>query len=200
MLSFLRNIAGKTVVYKPTRVLRPSDLDKADILWIGYRSVSQRRPGKYPFDDEAEERIREFVRRGGIVILSGQDSDPDHPCKPGFLPVPITGVERKAGSGIQPAEGDDLFTMPKYIQADLIRVDDAWAEAGERYSVLAFTPDGHIATARLRYGSGMYIVTAMQNGRRAHLKTNAPLIRNLMYQAVSVRSKKRGEENTDQTD
>jgi len=176
------------MVYKSTQVLKPSDLNKADILWIGYRSVSQIRNGKYLFNNETERRIKEFVRRGGIVILSGQDSDPKHPCKVGFLPEPITGVERKVGNGIQLAKKDVLFTTPERVQAEQIRVDDAWTEASKGYSVLAFTPDRHIAIAKLNYGKGMYIVTAMQNGRPPHLKTNALLMKNLMYQAVSVKS------------
>ena len=50
--------------------------------------------------------------------------------------------------------------------------------------MLAFTLEGNIAIAKLNYGKGMYIITAMQNGRPAHLKTNAPLMKNLLYQAV----------------
>ncbi|MFC1713109.1 hypothetical protein ACFL6S_05545 [Candidatus Poribacteria bacterium] len=188
MLSSFRKIAGRAVVYKPTRFLKPSDMDKADILWIGYRSVSRTNPRKRLYSDEAEERIREFVRRGGTVIISGQDSDPKRPCEIGFLPEPMVGVEREAGSGIHPIANHDLFTTPKLIQTDLIRVDDAWTTTSEDYSVLASTPDGHIAAAKLTYGRGMYIIAAMQNGRTDHLKTNAPLMRNLIYQAISVRS------------
>ncbi|HIE27778.1 TPA: hypothetical protein EYP66_10865 [Candidatus Poribacteria bacterium] len=185
-LSSFRKIAGKNVVYKSTQVLKPSDLNKADILWIGYRSVSQIRSGKYLFDNETESRIKEFARRGGIVILSGQDSDPKRPCEVGFLPEPIKGVEGKVGNGIQFVQKDNLFTTPERIQADLIRVDDAWAGASKHYSVLAKTFEGKIAIAKLNYGAGTYIITAMQNGRPAHLKANAPLMKNLMYQAISL--------------
>jgi len=93
-------------------------------------------------------------------------------------------VDREVGNGIQLAKKDNLFTTPESIQADQIRIDDAWTEASKNYSVLALTPEGNIAIAKLNYGKGMYIVTAMQNGRPEHLKTNAPLIKNLMYQSV----------------
>ncbi|MFQ6042725.1 MAG: hypothetical protein ACE5PV_17850 [Candidatus Poribacteria bacterium] len=185
-LSSFRKIAGKTVLYKSTQVLQPSDLNKADILWIGYRSVSQIRTGKYLFNRETEERIKEFVKRGGVVILSGQDSDPKRPCEVGFLPEPIKGVEGQVGNGIEPAQKDNLFTTPERIQADLVRVDDAWTEADRHYSVLAKTFEGKIAIAKLNYGAGTYIITAMQNGRPAHLKANAPLMKNLIYQAVEL--------------
>lgn len=185
-LSSFQQLANKNLVYKPTQVLKPSDLNKANIVWIGYRSISLVHTGKYLFDHETEGRIKEFVRRGGIVILSGQDSDPKRPCKVGFLPESIKGVEGEVGNGIQVVKKDNLFTTPERIQATKIRVDDAWAEASKNYSVLAKTFDGHIAIAKLNYGKGMYLVTAMQNGRPAHLETNAPLMKNLMYQAVSL--------------
>jgi len=183
-LSSFQKIEGKNVVYKSTDTLKPSDLNKADILWIGYRSVSQVRTGKYLFNPEIENQVKQLVKRGGVVILSGQDSDPKRSCEVGFLPEPIKGVEREVGSGIELAKNDNLFTTPEHIQTNQIRVDDAWTEASKHYSVLAFTPDKHIAVAKLNYGKGMYIVTAMQNGRPAHLKTNAPLMKNLMYFAV----------------
>ena len=188
-LSSFQKLANKNLVYKSTQVLKPSDLKKADIVWIGYRSISRVHTGEYLFDNETEGRIKEFVRRGGIVILSGQDSDPKRPCKVGFLPESIKGVEGEVGSGIKLVKKDNLFTTPERIQVNQIRVDDAWAEASKNYSVLAKTFDGHIAIAKLNYGKGVYIVTAMQNGRPAHLETNAPLMKNLMYQAVR-RSKK----------
>lgn len=122
--------------------------------------------------------------RGGIVILSGQDSDPNRPCKTGFLPVPIEGVEGQVGNGIRFVQNDNLFTTPESIKADQIRVDDAWAKPSNHYSVLARTPEGYIAIAKLNYGRGMYIVTAMQNRGAAHLETNAPLIKNLIYLAI----------------
>ncbi len=185
LLSF-QNIAGKTVLYKSTESLKPSDLNKVDILWIGYRSITKVHTGEYLFDPETEGQIKEFVRRGGVVILSGQDNDPNRPCEVGFLPEPIKGVEREVGNGIKLAKKDNLFTTPENIQIDQIRVDDAWTEASKNYSVLALTPEGNIAIAKLNYGKGMYMVTAMQNGRPEHLQTNASLIKNLMYQAVSL--------------
>lgn len=185
-VSSLQKLINKNVVYKSTKDPKLPDLDKADILWIGYRSVSRAHTGEYLFGKKAENRIKQFVRRGGVVILSGQDSDSKRSCKVGFLPEQIKGVEGKAGNGIELAKNDNLFMTPERVRANQIRVDDAWTEASRHYSVLAKTLEGYIAIAKLNYGSGMYIVTALQNGRSAHLKTNAPLIKNLMYQAVSL--------------
>ena len=188
-LSTFDKIAKRNVVYKSTQDTKLKELDKADVLWIGYRSMSQLHTGKYVFDGETDERIKAFVKNGGVVIVSGQDSDPKRSCGTGLLAKPIKGVEGKVGNGIRPVKDDDLFTTPERIATDQIRVDDAWAEADAGYSVLALTKDENIALAQLSYGKGVYIITAMQNGRPEHLKSNAKLIGNLMNFAVkSVQS------------
>jgi len=186
-LSSFKKIANKDVFYKSVQTFNSSDLDKADILWIGYRSVSEIHTGKYLFNNGAEDKIKQFVKDGGIVILSGQDSDPNRSCETGFLPESIKGVEGKVGNGIKFVQNDDLFKIPESIKPEEIRVDDAWSEASRNYSVLAYTNEGYIALAKLNYGRGMYIITAMQNGKPAHLKTNSSLMKNLLYQAVEMR-------------
>lgn len=184
MLSTFHKVAKKNVLYKSTQNPKLPDLKRSDILWIGYRSMSQLHTGKYVFDGDTDERIKAFVEGGGIVIISGQDSDPKRSCVISLLPESIKGVEGKVGNGIRLVKDNDLFTKPEKIQAEQIRVDDAWAEPDTGYSVLAWTNEKNIAIAQLEYGKGMYIVTAMQNGRDTHLKSNAKLMANLMNLAV----------------
>ena len=184
MLSSFHKVAKKNVVYKSTQDTKLPDLKRSDILWIGYRSMSHLHTGKYVFDSDTDERIKAFVKGGGVVIISGQDSDPKRSCVISFLPGSIKGVEGKVGNGIRPVKDNDLFTTPEKIQAEQIRVDDAWTEPDTGYSVLALTSEKNIAIAQLEYGKGMYIVTAMQNGRDTHLKSNAKLMANLMNLAV----------------
>ncbi len=184
VLSSFHKVAKKNVVYKSTQNPKLPELKRSDILWIGYRSISQLHTGKYVFDGDTDERIKAFVKRGGIVIISGQDSDPKRSCVISFLPKSIKGVEGKVGNGIRPVKDNDLFTKPAKIQTELIRVDDAWTEPDTGYLVLALTGEKNIAIAQLEYGKGMYIVTAMQNGRDTHLKSNAKLMGNLMSLAV----------------
>ncbi len=183
-LSTFDKIADRNVLYKSTQDPKLPDLDEASILWIGYRSMSQLHTGKYVFDGETDERIKAFVKNGGVVIVSGQDSDPKRSCGNSLLAKPIKGVEGKVGNGIRVVKDDDLFVKPEQVAVEQIRVDDAWAEADADYSVLALTKDENIALAELEYGKGVYIVTAMQNGRLAHLKSNAKLMGNLMNFAV----------------
>lgn len=178
-------INKKNVLYKSTQDPKLPDLDKADILWIGYRSISQLHTGKYIFDSETEDRVKKFVSNGGVVIFSGQDSDPKRGCTTTLMPKPIKGIEGKVGNGIQFVKEDNLFSTPERVQAEQVRVDDAWTEPDSDYSVLARTSENYIAVAQLEYGKGMYILTAMQNGRDTHLKVNAPLMANLMNLAVN---------------
>ena len=188
-LSTFGKIAKRNVMYKSTQDPKLPDLDKADVLWIGYRSMSQLYTGKYVFDSETDDRIKAFVKNGGVVIVSGQDSDPKRSCTVSLLAKSIKGVEGQAGNGIRLVKDDDLFTTPERIAADEIRVDDAWTEADANYSVLALTREENVALAQLVYGKGVYIITAMQNGRPEHLKSNSRLIGNLMNFAVrSVQS------------
>lgn len=188
-LSAFHKIAKRNVVYKSTQDVKLKELDIADVLWIGYRSMSQLHTGKYVFDGETDERIKAFVKNGGVVIISGQDSDPNRSCGTGLLAKPIKGVEGKVGNGIRLVKDNNLFTTPERVATDQIRVDDAWAEADASYSVLALTKDENIALAQLKHGKGVYIITAMQNGRPEHLKSNAKLMGNLMNFAVkSVQS------------
>lgn len=183
-LCAFHKIAKKNVAYKSTQDPKLPDLNKADILWIGYRSMSQLHTGKYIFDNETDDRIKTFVKNGGVTIISGQDSDPKRGCSTGLLPKPIKGVEGQVGNGIQFVKENALFTTPEQVQAGAIRVDDAWTEADADYSVLALTREKNVAVAQLKYGKGIYIITALQNGRDIHLKSNAKLMGNLMNFAV----------------
>ena len=136
------------------------------------------------FGIETDDRIKAFVKNGGVVIVSGQDSDPTRSWGASLLAKPIKGVEGQVGNGIRLVKDDALFTTPERVEPAQVRVDDAWAEADADYSVLALTKDENVALAQLEYGEGVYIVTAMQNGRLEHLKSNSKLMGNLMNFAV----------------
>lgn len=182
-LSKWDKIANKPLVCQPAQSLELPNLDKVQILWLGYRTVSRR---KYPLDASTEERIKNFVRKGGIVIVSGQDTDPKWQCATGFLPEPLVGVEKVAVNGIQPNKAaGNLFKTPNRVSAEQIRVDDMWTQPSPKYNILATGGDGQdVAIATLKYGKGMYIVTALMNGQNAHLKVNKPILENLLYFAI----------------
>ena len=71
-------VADFGFVYHTTTDRNLPTLREADILWIGFRSLSE---GRYRLNKKQENRIKEFVKNGGIVIASGQDSDRRTPMR-----------------------------------------------------------------------------------------------------------------------
>jgi len=181
-LSEFAKIAKRPAVYKSTKDRTFPDLDKADILWLGYREVSR---VKHPFSSETDSKIRQFVKNGGIVILSGQDTDPERPCPIGFLSEPIEGVELEKSTQFSPTKrAGELFRKPNAIQPNQVCIEDAWGNLSKKYVVLARTVDTeNVAIAMLKYGKGLYLVTSMMNGPK-NVATNVPLMQNLMTFAV----------------
>jgi len=181
-LSKFETIAKRPAVYKSTKDRTFPDLDKTDILWLGYREVSR---AKHPFSSETDDKIRRFVKNGGIVILSGQDTDPERPCHTNFLPEPIEGVELEKSTSFSPTKkAGKLFQKPNVIQPNQVCIEDAWGNPSKRYVILAQTVDTKsVAIAMLKYGKGMYLVTSLMNGPK-NIETNVPLMQNLMDFAV----------------
>ena len=179
------NIAGRPAVYKSTKDRTFPNLDKTDILWLGYREVSR---VKHPLSSATDDKIRRFVRNGGIVILSGQDTDPERPCHTDFLPEPIEGVELAKSTSFAPTKkSGQLFQKPNLIQPNQVCIEDAWGNPSKKYVILAQTVDtGNVAIAMLKYGKGLYLVTSMMNGPK-NVETNVPLMQNLL--AFAVRSR-----------
>jgi len=179
----LDKIAKRSVVYKAIQDKNLPDLEKVHILWLGYKEISRK---QYFTDQSVENRIKDFVKNGGIVVVSGQDSDPKFPCTTGFLPELLKGAEREISNGIQPTkQAKNLFKTPNSVNPERIHINDTWIEPSSKYVVLATANNGQdVAIAKLEYGKGMYLVTALMNGKDAHLKVNLPIMRNLLYFAI----------------
>ena len=158
-------------------------LVKADILWLGFRSLSE---GRYRLNDKQETRIREFVKNGGIVIASGQDSDDDRPCGTGWLPEQLKGVESPTRNDFQAtSHAGELFKAPNRIRSGQLALDDSWRGWNEKYQILATTNNGkEIAVAKLKYGKGMYLVTSLYNRGNSHIAKNRRMLENLVHFAV----------------
>lgn len=170
-------------VYHATTDRNLPTLREADILWIGFRSLSE---GRYRLNKKQENRIKEFVKNGGIVIASGQDSDDKRPCGSGWLPVPLTGVESPSRNDFQPtSHAGELFKAPNRIRSGQLSLDDSWREWNEAYKILATTNDGkEIVVAQLKHGKGMYLVTNLHNQNNSHVSKNRRMLENLVHFAV----------------
>ena len=184
IISGINSIGERWITYHGTTNRDLPGLSKADILWLGFRTIS--RDGKYRFNNKQENRIKEFVKNGGVVIVSGQDSDEGRPCKTGWLPEPLNGVESSQRKDFQPtSDAGELFKAPHRIRSGQLALDDSWSGWNQKYQVLATTNGGkEIVVAKLQYGKGMYLITNLRNSQKAEASKNRRMLENLVHFAV----------------
>lgn len=176
-------VADFGFVYHATTDRNLPALREADILWIGFRSLSE---GRYRLNRKQENRIKDFVKNGGIVIASGQDSDKERPCGSGWLPEPLTGVESPSRDDFQTtSRAGELFKTPNRIRSGQLALDDSWRGWNEKYEILATTNAGkEIVVAKLKHGRGMYLVTNLRNQSGSQVSKNRRMLENLVHFAV----------------
>ena len=176
-------VADFGFVYHATTNRNLPTLGEADILWIGFRALSE---GRYRLNEKQERRIREFVKNGGIVIASGQDSDDKRPCGTGWLPEPLKGVESPTRNDFQiTSHAGELFKAPNRIRSGQLALDDSWKGWNDKYQILATTNNGkEIAIAKLRYGKGMYLITSLHNRGNSQIAKNRRMLENLVHFAT----------------
>ena len=176
-------VADSSFVYHATTNRNLPTLGEADILWLGFRALSE---GRYRLNKEQERKIKEFVKNGGIVISSGQDSDDNRPCETGWLPEPLHGVESPHRNDFQATDhAGELFKAPNRIRSGQLALDDTWNGWNQKYQVLATTNNGkEIVVAKLKYGKGMYLVTSLRNDSDSQVSKNRRMLENLMHFAI----------------
>ncbi len=183
-ISGINSIGKHWIAYNGTTNRDLPGLNKADILWLGFRTLS--RDGKYRLNSKQETRIKEFVKNGGVVIVSGQDSDEGRPCETGWLPEPLDGIESSRRNDFQPtSNAGELFKAPHRIRSGQLALDDSWGGWNQKYEVLATTNGGkEIVVAKLKYGKGMYLITNLRNSQRNEVSQNRRMLENLVHFAV----------------
>ncbi|MDE0483589.1 MAG: hypothetical protein OXI67_13490 [Candidatus Poribacteria bacterium] len=185
IISGINKVKDNWIAYNQTEDRNLPGLNRTNILWLGCRSIG--RDGRYKLNNGQEKRIKDFVKNGGVVIVSGQDSDPESPCGDGWLPEPLKGVESKHRNDFQTtSKAGDLFKAPHRIRSGNLSLDDSWNGWNDKYEVLATTNGGkEIVIAKLRYGKGMYLVTSLHNNRKEQVAQNRGMLENLMHYAVA---------------
>ncbi len=183
VISGINKVGKRWIACEQTTERDLSDLDDTDILWLGYRAIDD---GRYHLNKNQEKQIKEFVKDGGIVIVSGQDNDDDRPSGIGWLTEPLKGVESTGRNDFQPTEkAGNLFKAPHHIRSGQLSLDDSWSGWNDKFEVLATTNNGkEIVVAKLKYGKGMYLITNMRNDNKSNTSKNRPLIENLTRYAV----------------
>ncbi|MCY3744432.1 MAG: hypothetical protein OXH00_25740 [Candidatus Poribacteria bacterium] len=185
----LRSIkeSGKRAVgYELTKERTLPQLEKADILWIGYEEISSY--GRYLLSTEAEKKIKTFVKNGGIVVVAGQDSSAEKPCGIGWLQGgKLKGVESPPTQDfVVTQKGSSFFSTPNAIMSGKIFVDDAWVNWGRQDEVFATTKDNkELVIGVRRSGKGLYIITSLRNDGQYTTSVNKAFMENIMYYAVN---------------
>lgn len=186
ILETFTDVDGEKVTYSQTNDTALPDLDSADILWIGQGEICE---NGYFFSAETEDKIKNFVRSGGIVISIGQDSDDGDPCEVGWITAPIVGVESPDMSTFEitdAPEVGDLFEKPNRIET--AEFDDAWTEPDHAYTILATVNNGQeVGIALLKHDMGYYILTSIENENASQAATNTPIMENLIHYAVRLK-------------
>ncbi len=173
----------KPLAYESTQDRSLSDLDEADILWPGHGEIAY---GGYLLNKEIEEKIKTFVANGGIVIVSGQDSDQKRPCEIGWLVGSLTGVERPPTQDFKITDQrEKLFAAPHLIEPGEIYIDDAWTDWDQDFEVFATTNDGkHLVVGVRKHSRGLYIFTSLRNDGQETVKANEKLMENILHYAA----------------
>ena len=189
IISDINSIRERWIAHQGTTNRDLPGLSKANILWLGFRTLS--RDGKYRLNNKQENRIKEFVKNGGVVIVSGQDSDEENPCRTGWLPEPLNGIESSQRNDFQPTSAaGELFKAPHRIRSGQLALDDSWGGWNQKYQVLATTNGGkEIVVAKLKYGKGMYLITNLRNSQKTEASKNRRMLENLVHFAVKFLEK-----------
>jgi len=82
--------------------------------------------------------------------------------------------------------GQILFQKPNVVKSGQLVMDDTWTKWSKKYTVLATTNAGEdIALAMLKWGRGIYLITALHNATGQDVKANVPLMENLIDFAIN---------------
>lgn len=189
IITEFNKVSNRWIAFNPSEDRNLPDINRSDILWIGFRSIGKN--GRYRLNSDQEKRIRDFVKNGGVVIVSGQDSDPDRPCGTGWLPHPLKGVESDHRNDFKPtSKAGNLFKAPHKISSGQLSLDDSWDGWNDKFEVMATSNSGkQIAIAKLRHGKGMYLITSLHNGRKEHVSKNRRMLENILHFAVDFLEK-----------
>ncbi|MCY3552922.1 MAG: hypothetical protein OXH39_20875 [Candidatus Poribacteria bacterium] len=181
----VKEVGKRTVAHEPTKEHKLPQLENADILWIGYEEISSY--GHYLLSGEVEKKIKNFVKKGGIVVVTGQDSSAEKPCGVGWLQGKLKGVESPPTQHFAVTEkGKSLFSIPNVIASGKIFIDDAWVDWDRKDEIFATTKDNkELVVGARRYGKGLYIITSLRNDSQYTTSMNKALMENIMHYAVS---------------
>jgi small nuclear ribonucleoprotein (snRNP)-like protein len=193
-LQQLENVNEHHIIYEPVKDLRTAYMAKAHILWIGHGEIYKE---GYRLSIDAEHRIKNFVGRGGIAIVSGQDISNMQRRRQsvGWVPEPLIGVEYDETQEFTPTRAGKrgkIFHYPHKIKSGEIKLDDMWIDQLNKYTSLAKANRGdEDAILLLPYQAGLYIVTSLKNETETDVQINHAIMANLLHFSVKFIDKQK---------
>ena len=172
----------RPLAYEATTDRALPDSDGVDILWLGQGEIAT--ADGYLLNSAAEKKIKKFVKDGGIVIVSDQDSGT---LKMGWLEGKLKSVKRPELPMVKTTkQGKKLFTTPNPIELEQIHLGDTWTDWDKNFEILATTGDDEkLVVGTRKHGKGLYIITSLRNNSQATVAKNQKLIENLLHYAMS---------------
>ena len=168
------------------------NLSNFDVIWFTWNAPGH--DGEY-FVEDADDAIKDFVRKGGIVWASAMDNNivpPDGVHNPEPIwrgdwlpvdrhPITITNSEDSNVTITEDGQRTGMFTWPHKINVDGLVTDDHWVTNDGSYRKLAVREDnGDAVSIVLPWGEGYYVGFAIDT-RDAHRTAVArPLIENVL--------------------
>ncbi|MDE0314433.1 MAG: hypothetical protein OXM61_06000 [Candidatus Poribacteria bacterium] len=181
----IKKVGKRPTALESTKIRTLPNLQEANILWLGYEEISSF--GRYLLPKKTETAIKNFVKNGGIVIVSGQDSTMQKPCGVGWLQGNLTGVESPPDRFFEVTNKEvTLFTTPNKIQSGKIYTDDAWVGWDKNDEIFATTPErNELVIGARQYGKGLYIITSLRNDNQYTVSMNKGLMENIIHYAAN---------------
>ncbi|MCG9129264.1 hypothetical protein JT359_16865 [Candidatus Poribacteria bacterium] len=181
----IKNVGKRETVFESTKNRKLTFLKDADILWIGYEEISSF--GRHLLPKDTENKIKQFVNEGGIVVISGQDSTEKKSCGIGWLNGNLRGVESSPNRNfVLSNEKSTIFSQPHKVESGRIYLDDAWVDWEKTDKVIATTPETNQLVIGIReYGKGLYIITSLCNYKKQDVSLNKYIMENIIYYAVN---------------
>jgi hypothetical protein len=108
------------------------------------------------------------------------------PRRAGWIPEQLVGVDRPETKEFDATiYAGDLFKSPHHIESGGVVISDSWSEWTSNFIVLATANGGKdAATLLLRYGQGIYLVTAFRNESEEDVQMNAKVMENLLHYSI----------------
>ena len=178
------HVHNRRVIYEQVKDLRTDKIARTHLLWIGHGEIYK---DGYRLNIDSEHRIKNFVSRGGIVVVSGQDISKMRRRRQsvGWIPEPLIGVEHEETLEFTPTRDGKksrLFQSPHKIESGQIKLDDMWLDQLNRYTLLAKANGGaEAAILLLRFQKGLYIITSLKNEAESDAQINQAMMENLLY-------------------